>query len=107
MQFCPKCKNLLIPKKDGKNLILKCSCGYIKKNANESESKKFSEKIAAPKKIEVIDSEKNPMPKIDWNCKKCGAKEAYFWSIQLRRSDEAETTFYRCVGCGKTWRRSG
>ena len=47
------------------------------------------------------------MPKTAWNCSKCGAKEAYYWSVQLRRGDEAETSFFRCVNCGKTWRRSG
>ena len=109
MEFCPKCKSLLVPRKEEGKEILKClGCGFAKKgDSGKDAGKIFTEEVDAPADIPIIDSEKNPYPKVDWKCSRCGAKEAYFWSMQLRRSDESETTFYRCIKCGKTWRRSG
>ena len=46
MKFCPKCGSILIPKKSGKKIILKCSCGYSTKNKEEIILK---EKIHLPK----------------------------------------------------------
>ena len=35
------------------------------------------------------------------NAPDCTNDMAYFWSIQLRSSDEPETTFYKCTECGR------
>lgn len=92
--FCKKCGNLLMPK-DGK---MKCSCGYV-----QSEEK-LIEKKKKDVKIEVMKDEGESLPIISADCKYCGNKKAYFWSMQTRSADEPETRFFRCVKCNKTWR---
>ncbi|MDI3543874.1 MAG: transcription factor [Candidatus Woesearchaeota archaeon] len=103
--FCPKCGSIMVPKKDNKNSYMVCpSCGYVEKKAKVilEEGKQKKEK-----KIEVIDekeSSENALPKVEMECPKCHNKEAYFWTVQTRASDEPETRFYKCTKCGHTWR---
>ncbi len=102
--FCPKCKSLLIPSREKGKKILKCSCGY--KKDFEGETLQFKEKVDN-KKIEIIDEDSDtPMAKVKAICDKCGNKEAYFWTIQTRASDEPETRFYKCTKCKHTWRET-
>ena len=44
------------------------------------------------------------LPKVLEKCKKCGNPQAYFWTVQTRSGDEAETKFFKCVKCTHTWR---
>ncbi|GAH37902.1 unnamed protein product, partial [marine sediment metagenome] len=37
-------------------------------------------------------------------CKKCGNEKAFFWTVQTRSGDEAETKFFKCTKCEFTWR---
>ena len=84
----------------GKN-VLKCSCGYVKKDA-------------APAMIEKIKREEVPkgimkehaeaLPLTDADCPKCGNGKARYWLIQTRAGDEPETKFLRCDKCKFTWR---
>ena len=98
--FCPKCKSLLRPKMEGNKRVMGCHCGYV---AGESISAAISEKSKQAKEIHVMeDIETRPI--VDTNCKKCGNKQAYFWSIQTRASDEPETRFFKCTKCKTTWR---
>jgi len=57
--------------------------------------------------IEEDDTEK--IHPIDNNveCPKCGNKEAYYWTVQTRAGDEAETKFLKCTRCKHTWRDYG
>ena len=99
--FCPKCKSLLRPKMQGIKKVMGCSCGYIQNDSIASSS--ISEKGAQAKEIHVMeDIETKPI--VDAHCKKCDSKQAYFWSIQTRASDEPETRFFKCVKCKTTWR---
>lgn len=99
MLFCPKCGSVLIPKKG----FFKCSCGFEK----EIEEKiVIKEKIEHPKEVEVIDTENEHigdevLPIKCWNC---GNEGVYFWMVQMRRSDEPPTRFYKCKKCKKVWR---
>lgn len=99
MEFCPRCGAVLIQKrkKDG------CPrCSYSAKGRIKI---KTSEKIDEKKKVAVIsekDTEVHPM--VDHECKDCGNKKAYFWTMQTRASDEAETKFFKCTKCEFTWR---
>jgi len=43
-------------------------------------------------------------PIVEERCEKCSNKEAYFWTIQTRAADEAETRFFKCTKCNYTWR---
>lgn len=99
MEFCPKCGAILVQKKkrDG------CPrCSYSAKGRVKI---KTSEKLKEKKEIVVVsekDSETNPV--VTETCKECGNEKAYFWTVQTRSSDEAETKFFKCIKCSHTWR---
>jgi len=99
MFFCPKCGNVLFPKKGERRIKLSCSCGY------ESRDKEaiIKESIKIKKGVEVA-KKKVPLPKTKAKCEKCGNKEAFYWLAQTRSSDEAETRFFECTKCGYRWR---
>ncbi len=104
MKFCDKCESMLIPKKEGKKTVFACnSCGWV---SSRKEKIVISEKAEDPKKalIEVVDKNVDILPKIDQECDKCNHKKAYFWLVQTRAADEAETRFFKCVKCNHTWR---
>lgn len=97
MNFCPKCKSLLIPK-NGK---LSCSCGFSSKNKLN-----FNEKLEKQKEIEIVDGDKeygdSTIPVVCWNC---GHRGVYF-KVHFYRSDEAPLRMYKCAKCKKVWRSS-
>lgn len=99
--FCPKCKSLLIPKRENDKTIFACSCGYSSKN---SEKMKITENIKKEKEVEVVDEAIETLPITKEECPKCGNGEAYYWLIQTRSGDEAETKFLKCKKCKHTWR---
>lgn len=103
MQFCPKCSALLVPKKDERKVVLSCSCGYT---SNKKEDTILTEKVALRKqdRIEIADKKAEVLPKTEEICPKCGHHEAYYWTVQTRAGDEAETRFFKCVKCLHTWR---
>ncbi len=94
--FCIKCGSLMMPK-DGK---MKCNCGYVKSEGKITDKKKKNVNI------EIVEENSNNhvLPKIKYECKKCGYHEAYFWTVQTRSADEPETQFYKCVKCNNTHR---
>ncbi len=97
MKFCPNCKSVLIAKEG----MLKCSCGHAERGSIE-----IKEKIKKPRDIEIIDEATEHigdevLPIVCWNCKNTGV---YFWMVQMRRSDEPPTRFYKCKKCKKVWR---
>lgn len=103
--FCPKCGSLLVPKKEGNKIKIVCpSCGYEDKSQT-NKVVKIKEEIRPKEEIEIIEPEKEQnLPIVDANCEKCGNKKAYFWTLQTRAADEAETKFFKCTKCGHTWR---
>ncbi len=99
MEFCPKCGAVLVQKrkKDG------CPrCNYSSKTKVKL---KTSEKVEGRKEVQVV-SEKDTQvyPIITEECKKCGNDKVYFWTVQTRAGDEAETKFFKCTKCEHTWR---
>jgi len=100
MEFCPRCGSILIQKR--KNLG--CSrCNYATKG--KTARLKTSEKIEGKKEIPIIsERDSQILPVIVETCKKCGNDKAYFWTIQTRAGDEAETKFFKCTKCSHTWR---
>ena len=98
MEFCPKCGSVLIQK--AKN----AGCPRCNYSAKEKLKIKITEKFEEKKDIAVVKGESENHPIVDEKCKKCGNKKAYFWTMQTRASDEAETKFFKCTKCKDTWR---
>ena len=105
MLFCPKCSSILIPKPGVKGVLNCSNCTYKSKSSADLVIK---EKVKLPKKkeIEVIEKRVDSLPKVEEECPKCHHKEAYFWTIQIRAGDEAETRFFECIKCKNRWRSS-
>lgn len=111
MDFCPECGGLLLPKKEGGKVVLKCrKCNYVRSvsSAGEESSKEYTLPQHIPHspkdKTVIIEEEIKTMPTTRAECPKCGCKKAYYWHVQTRRADEAATSFFRCTECGHTWR---
>jgi len=105
MEFCPKCGNLMLPKKTKKGPVLECGkCGCIIEGIKAEEYKLVRE--VEQKKMEpaVIEGEQINLPTTRVTCPGCGNDRAYWWIRQTRGADEPSTRFYRCVECGHVWR---
>lgn len=102
MKFCPKCKGLLMPAKEG---LLCSSCGH-KETANIEVKEEIKRKPKAP----IITGEKEEaaiesLPTIDAVCPKCSHDKALWFTRQTRASDEPETQFFICKQCSHRWRK--
>jgi len=99
MEFCPKCGAVLIQKRKNNGCA---RCNYSAKGKVKITS---FEKIDDKKEtIAVIKKETSTFPIIKEKCKKCKNDQAYFWTVQTRSGDEAETKFFKCTKCEHTWR---
>ncbi|PIN93170.1 transcription factor S [Candidatus Pacearchaeota archaeon CG10_big_fil_rev_8_21_14_0_10_35_13] len=99
MEFCSKCGGLVVEKLKNSQ-CLRCGAsvkGIVKVKSSEKLEKTQEVGVVKEKEIDVF-----PITSAD--CKKCGHKEAYFWSSQTRSGDEAETRFFKCTKCKHTWR---
>ena len=105
MLFCEKCGSLLIPKKDraGKQILGCRSCNFVSK---KKESIVLKEKVKVSEKdaIALVEKRIETLPKVKESCPKCSHGEAFYWTVQTRAADEAETRFFKCVKCNHTWR---
>ncbi|MDD5331764.1 MAG: transcription factor S [Candidatus Nanoarchaeia archaeon] len=103
MMFCQKCGSVLVPGRDKDGIILKCKCGY---NSRARKNVLITEevKLGREDKIELVDKKIETLPKTKEECPKCGNNTAYFWTIQTRAADEAETRFFECTKCKNRWR---
>jgi DNA-directed RNA polymerase subunit M len=100
MEFCEKCGGII---RVEANKAACASCGRKTKKKPKIE---ISEKAGQKGTIEVIKEEAdNVYPIVEMDCPKCKNKKAYFWTLQTRASDEAETKFYKCTKCSNTWRK--
>jgi len=105
MEFCPKCGNLMLPKKTKKGPVLECrKCGSIIEGIKAEDYKLVRE--VEQKKMEpaVIEGEQINLPTARVTCPKCGWSMAYWWLRQTRAGDEPTTRFYRCTKCTHIWR---
>lgn len=100
MEFCPKCGSVIVVN-DNK----KASCARCKYRPKGTVKIQASEDIEKTDNVAVIDEKKmTTHPKVEIKCPECKHKEAYFWTLQTRSSDESETKFYKCTKCQHTWR---
>ena len=99
MEFCPKCGAVLIQKRKKEGCP---RCNYSTKGTIKIIS---SEKIEEKKEIAVLSNkDMQVLPIVGEKCIKCGKDKAFFWTVQTRSGDEAETKFFKCVKCEYTWR---
>ena len=97
MEFCPKCGAVLIQK--AKN----AGCPRCNYSAKGKLKIKTFEKIDFKKQEAAVSKkEEQIFPVITEKCKKCKNEKAYFWTVQTRAADEAETKFFKCTECGHT-----
>lgn len=82
-------------KKTKDKIICVCSCGFKK----ETLLNPNSEVVEG-----VVDESREMLPMTDAECPKCKHPKAYFWTMQTRAGDEAETKFLKCEKCKHTWR---
>lgn len=105
MEFCPKCKCIMLPKKKDKKIVFTCAlCG---KTGSVQDDSKITEVVhQKEKKIELVDDsiEEKTLPLTPAECPKCKHTKAYYWTIQTRASDEPETKFLKCEKCKHVWR---
>jgi len=114
MEFCPKCKSRLGPKKEKSGekafIVFVCpKCGYKRR----VESGKVAPKVAKvihpnPQKLVAVigreEQKLRTLPTIKIECPRCGHNLAYVWQVQTRGADESSTQFFRCTKCGYTFR---
>lgn len=99
MEFCPKCGSVILVV-DKKANCAKCSY-KPKGNVKISSSQKMAKNAGV---VVIKEKELNTYPVVDMKCPECKNKDAYFWTLQTRSSDESETKFYKCTKCEHTWR---
>jgi DNA-directed RNA polymerase subunit M len=114
VEFCPKCKSRLVPKKEKTDketsLIFTCpKCGYKRQVRSGKVAPKVAKVIQThPQKlVAVIGKEEQKLrtlPTLRIECPKCGNNSAYAWQVQTRGADESSTQFFRCTKCGYTFR---
>ena len=92
---------MLFPNEEDPKKI-RCSCGY---NPKQKKIFLITEKTIDGTKIEIIDKKLETLPTMTMDCPKCGNKKAFYWLLQTRSSDEAETQFFRCTKCEHQWRQ--
>jgi transcription factor S len=99
MEFCPRCGAVLVKK----DKYYGCPrCNYSTRNKVKINT---SENMGDKKEVAVIkDKSDDVYPVVNEECPKCGNNRAYFWTVQTRASDEAETKFFKCTKCGHTRR---
>jgi DNA-directed RNA polymerase subunit M len=99
MEFCPKCGAVLIQKRKNEGCP---RCSYSTKGKGKLIS---SEKITEKKEVAVVSNkDMQVLPIVDEKCKNCKNDKAFFWTVQTRSGDEAETKFFKCTKCDFTWR---
>ncbi len=99
MDFCPKCGAILVPKRKNYGCP---RCNYTAKDKIKVETK---EVMGQQEFVGVVNEKEGEVsPIVDFKCPKCKNEKAYFWSRQMRSSDEAESKFYKCLKCKKVTR---
>ena len=94
MEFCPKCGAILVMKKKrfGCPRCNYTAKGKIKIQTSEKVDEKNSVNVIKKKQVEAL-------PVIDFECKKCKNKKAYFWTRESTEEGEGEEEFYKCTKC--------
>jgi DNA-directed RNA polymerase subunit M len=96
----------MTPKDEKGKKILVCACGHSNKGA-ASKSSVITEKATVKRDLYVMSETDTTLPLTEEICPECGHGHAFWWTKQMRASDEPETKFLRCEKCKHTWRDRG
>ncbi|MEX2016846.1 MAG: hypothetical protein WD876_00015 [Candidatus Pacearchaeota archaeon] len=104
LKFCPKCGDLLVPEKKGKEseFIALCGkCGFSRKMRplREKEKVRKGERVGRG----VIKNE-NPLATYHSKCPKCGYDKAQIIDMGIFYSDEDNLIMLKCGKCGHSER---
>lgn len=94
----------MTPKVEKEKKYLSCSCGYTNKKESGGIVKEVMQNKAPQNEYVVISEDDTTLPLTEEKCPECGHGQAYWWTKQMRASDEPETKFLRCEKCKHTWR---
>jgi DNA-directed RNA polymerase subunit M len=97
---------MMHPKEEKGKKFFACSCGYSDKKAGLTQQKVIKETVKDVKgeKVELVSEQDTTLPITEEVCPNCGHGRAYWWTKQMRASDEPETKFLKCEKCKTTWR---
>ncbi len=98
--FCPKCKSMLVPTKDGKRHCPKCDVDVESKGGPGLVIQEPTRR-----ELKVIEGNSPTLPIEEIECAKCKNGEAYWRIEQTRAADEPPTLIFRCTKCSHTWRQ--
>jgi len=91
------------PKEEKGKKILVCSCGYNNKS-QPAKSGVLKEVMGKKDTIEIMSETDTTLPITEEVCPQCKHGKAFWWTKQMRASDEPETKFLKCEKCKYTWR---
>jgi len=103
MQFCPKCKSLMVYT-DNKAVCKRCGYEMELNPSTLNSNLRIVSKCKTNGDVPIIEEDVCVLPTTDVICPNCGNNKAYWWMRQLRAADESEVRFYKCTKCGKIWR---
>ena len=92
------------PKEEKGKKYFICSCGNNTKSASAQKPSVIKEKGEAKKDYSIMSETDTTLPSTEEVCPECGHGKAFWWTKQMRASDEPETKFLRCEKCKHTWR---
>ncbi len=98
LKFCPKCKDLLIPEREGDKFIAKCGkCCF----SREVKILKTKENLEPKKEVgRGVEKEGNPLATYPNKCPKCGYDKAQVIDMGIFYSDEDNLIMLKCGKCG-------
>ena len=101
MEFCPKCKSVLIPRMEGEKFMINCSCCGYSRKAKKGEVLIECEKMPKVEEVgEGVVSSINEFATYDHKCEKCGYGKAQIVDMGQWYSDEDNIIVLRCGKCG-------
>jgi len=101
MQFCPKCKGIIIPRTiKGRTLLLCNGCGWWKEVKGEKGLIEVDKIVHDSTKGEGVVDDENILATYKHKCEKCGYEKAEIQDIGVQYSDEDNVMLVKCGKCG-------
>ena len=105
VMFCPKCKSIMKPVKEGNRVVLRC--GNCNLNFDTDKTHSIQDMtLQIPKheqrSMEAVDESHNVLAVHSHKCSKCGYAKAEIIEKGIWYSDEDHVVLYRCGKCGHT-----